>query len=322
MTLRFWAVAAAVSLMCCGAQAIMPLSKWPMIMAHDAATVYLGLDGNITNGDAKTQRGSDGSRGDFASLAKCGALALDVRPFLGVDGNLVMHHNVVINVKLESAVNSSAEWWATSDRSQPVVLYMSHFMGFSAATGAGTARAATIRLLTNRSDVRILHGSEVDTVDVPSLLLEGKGLLVVLEEDMIENHDKTIVCDSWKPVFSCTGEGFQLKDEKRPWNQFWKYMARISRTLPTPGALRMHQAHWQVNIASIVKSVSTTLKMTAKSRINAKVLSALTSNEERTSNKDAILDVSTIQMLEMDDVCDSAVADIKVILDSYNSRRR
>ena len=318
MALRFWLVAAAVSLMYYGTQAILPLSKWPMIMAHDAATVYLDRENNH---DVKTQRGSDGWRGDFASLAKCGALALDVRPLLSFTGSLIgpdkliMHHGpVAVDVTLESAVNSSAGWWAASDRSQPVVLYMSHFMDHRNPTSAHKARGATIRLLTNRSDVRILHGSEVDTVDVPTLLQEGKGLLVVLEEDMVENHEETIVCDSVTPWFTCTG------DDKKPWNQFWKYMSSVSRTLPRPGALRMHQAHWQVTLASMVKSRLSTLEMTARSRVNAKLLSALNSTKERTSNKDAILDVSTIQMLEMDDVCDPAVADIKVLLDNYLSR--
>jgi hypothetical protein len=61
------------------------------------------------------------------------------------------------------------------------------------------------RLLSNRSDVRILRGTEVDTVDVPRLLRKGQGLLVVLQEDVIENWDAQVVCFSPKPRFRCIG---------------------------------------------------------------------------------------------------------------------
>jgi hypothetical protein len=217
MKLSLWAAAAssAAFVTSGSVEAVLPLSRWPLVMAHDAATTYLP-DGSLVYAWVKTQ-----SSGGFGKLAACGALALAVRSLLVPQkdpsgSKLIMAHGVVpVIVELREAVDDAAAWWAAGDRSQPVLLYLNHFGGLSPYSSAD-ARDASLALLSNRSDVRILRGTEVDTVDVPSLLRQGQGLLVVLEEDVIENWDSQVVCFSPKPRFRCIGARSPTRTRLRP----------------------------------------------------------------------------------------------------------
>ncbi len=286
-------------------EAVSPLSRWPLVMAHDAATTYLP-DNSLLYGWVKTQRS-----GGFGKLAACGALALDVRPLLvprtgrSNSSKLIMAHGVVqVDVELQKAIGDAAAWWAASDRSQPILLYLSHFRGLTPYTSSD-AMSASLALLQNRSDVRILRGMEVDTVDVPSLLRQGQGLLVVLDEDVVENFDKKVVCFSLQPLFRCIG-GF-LSNQHVAFDRLREYLAFVSRQPLTPGKLQIHQAHWQTTgTADVVGQLvgwSSILDMSAKSKVNSWVLSQS-------------LNSSAIQLLEVDDACDPAVGQIKTMLDA------
>lgn len=305
MKLSLWAATAssAALVMSGSVEAVLPLSRWPLIMAHDAATTYLP-DGNLIYAWVKTQ-----SSGGFGKLAACGALALDVRPLLVAQedrsgSKLIMAHGVVpVNVELREAVDDAAAWWAAGDRSQPVLLYLNHFSGDSPYSSAD-ARDASLALLSNRSDVRILRGTEVDTVDVPSLLRQGQGLLVVLEEDVLENWDAQVVCFSPKPRFRCIGGA--LSNQNDAFARLRDYLAAVTRQPLAPGKLTMIQAHWQTSGTSDIMGQlwqSSILEMTAKSAVNSWV-------------RDQPLNASAIQLLEVDDACDPAVAQIKAMLDA------
>ena len=70
-----------------------PLTQWPMIFAHDAATSYLpgGLLHQI-NDWTKTQ-----PSGGFKKMLECGARAFDVRPYRAsnTSDTITFHHGPI-----------------------------------------------------------------------------------------------------------------------------------------------------------------------------------------------------------------------------------
>ena len=86
------------------------INELPMIYAHDAGTGMMDDFDLVTAPDdyfiskaAKTQEGS------LVDLARCGARAFDIRPYVQSDGLVVTHHGtaVVRDVSIESEVRRS-----------------------------------------------------------------------------------------------------------------------------------------------------------------------------------------------------------------------
>ncbi len=83
----------------------------------------------------------------------------------------------------------------------------------------------------------------------------------------------------------------------------------MTRQPLAPGKLTMIQAHWQTSGTSDVMGElwqSSILQMTAESAVNSWV-------------RDQPLNASAIQIIEVDDACDPAVAQIKAMLDAANA---
>jgi len=97
------------------------LSEFPLLMAHDAATSYLSLSGELAWWTAAQPRGG------FGTLLDCGARALDVRTRIGRSGRVIMHHGPIeVDTDLSVALSDTIKWYESHMVKEVVVLYISH----------------------------------------------------------------------------------------------------------------------------------------------------------------------------------------------------
>ena len=85
-----------------------PLTSWPMLMTHDAATGYMqgSLDPRVVWG--QTQPSSTQA---FTSQLDCGARAFDMRPHVTKKGDLVFHHgDVEVSQDAEKSIAEIVQW--------------------------------------------------------------------------------------------------------------------------------------------------------------------------------------------------------------------
>ena len=85
-----------------------PLTSWPMLMTHDAATGYLQHMLDPTVAWSQTQSASARA---FTAQLDCGARAFDMRPHVNQKGELVFHHgDIEIRQDAEAALLEILEW--------------------------------------------------------------------------------------------------------------------------------------------------------------------------------------------------------------------
>ena len=85
-----------------------PLTSWPMLTTHDAATGYMQnpLDPRVTWGQTQPA-----SKHAFTDQLNCGARAFDMRPHVTDKGNVVFHHgDVEIMQDAETALAEIVQW--------------------------------------------------------------------------------------------------------------------------------------------------------------------------------------------------------------------
>ena len=173
-------------------------SSVPMIMAHDAASGYLG--GGLINAWTKTQ--SAGMREQL----DCGARVFDARPELDEDKGLVWHHgDVTVDYEFSQSVEDIMSWTAA----HPTELV---YMDIWDCVGEGCMDAATTALTS--AGVPIMDScADLDGLTLGGLKAmaqtAGSGLLIASTADCANsNYDSTLACSGYQ------GRGAEEKDDE------------------------------------------------------------------------------------------------------------
>jgi len=283
------------------------LNQHPMIMAHDAATTYLGA--GLVDRWAKTQ-----PDGGFAGLLGCGVRAFDLRPAVA-SGVLVMHHgSITVDHPLASALDEVVSWANANATSaeELIVLSTGDFTGGGCEAAVEQAFAA--RNITYLSDCASLQGLTLAAA-AQRAVLPGGGLVLAVSMGCVSSHyQPEIACSGYTTSgvanppteerlpsqYTCYSDS---GSKQLPLQRMWSYLANVSAAgPPSDGTLYGHQALWQESDASVA--------------VGALHGSSLLSDEER-STLNALLtsrvgsgawDVSRANLVEINNVCDGGPA--------------
>ena len=170
------------------------LDRWPMIMAHDAATTYLkGGALNVVDTWAKTQQD-----GGAAGLLLCGARAFDWRPALLSNGTVIMHHGGVhIDHTMASALDEMVRFAGTHTLPEDLI-----FLGITGIEGGDKATLAVQSLLKARGiqwapSCDSLKGMTVAQAATKYRLPGGGGAILAAFGCWAENYDPTVACSGY-----------------------------------------------------------------------------------------------------------------------------
>lgn len=172
-----------------------PLNQWPMITSHDASTSYFE-DSTCTvtheiNDWAMTQ-----FKGTFANQLDCGSRAIDLRPFVDKDGNLMMHHGA-IHIKTNFAdAMKDVTGWANAHPGELVLLLHSHCDAEKPETVDSCNLKAVQAYKT--AGIPLLACQDISKATLGSALeqgrLAGNGSVLAAVNCVDEEYDPSIKC--------------------------------------------------------------------------------------------------------------------------------
>ena len=277
-------------------------------MAHDAATSYLegGLFHQINNW-AKTQQD-----GGPAGMLDCGARAFDWRPSLD-KGSLIMHHgSIKVNHKMADALDDMVKWSNAHTKMEDLVFLMITNCDGSGCDDAVDS-ALSARNITHIKDCSQLNGMTVAEASKRGSL-PGGGSLIAIKDCWQSDYEPSVACSgygdtSMKDVVLETSQELQGKSfytcyadsssKAFPLNRMWSYIGNATKGgPPTDGRMWTVQALWQETAASVAIGElhgSTLVDDEKRSTLNELVNARI---------KSGAIDVSRLNMLEMNNVCD------------------
>jgi len=273
-----------------------PLNQFPFILTHDSATGYLGSD--PVDWWAKTQTVG------FGGQAACGARAFDVRPLAHADGTVTMHHaDVSVGVALSTAVAELIPF-ANANPNELLLLYVSH------CAGTLDCQARTLDVL-NRTGVPTcadggaLAGATYGSAKAMGRLAGGGAMLAIFGF-VEENYDASITCyNGPAPAGHCYGG---QAGQDAAFQPLWSYLRAHGAPAPAAtGELRMLQAHWQYDAASIAQGVlfaSSILDDESRASVNSQLADAVTCSPCPGPDGKGVF-TAFANLIEVDNVCDS-----------------
>ena len=179
---------------CIGAStyAALPLTQWPMLLTHDAATGYLqpSLDPRVPW--AQTQVASNQA---FTSQLNCGARAFDVRPHVNNKGDLVFHHgDVEVNQDAEAALAEIVQWANQHPALEDFVLiYAWDCTGRNCSSKvAELVSKYGLRTVTQCSELNLTLSAAASLSTLP-----GGGHILVVSNCSSSNYNETLACSGF-----------------------------------------------------------------------------------------------------------------------------
>jgi hypothetical protein len=224
-------------------KASVPFNQFPFLMTHDSATGYLG--GGAVNWWAKTQTVG------FGGQAECGARAFDVRPKVGNNGSLIMHHaDITVDKELVFAV-SELVGFANANPGELIIIYVSHCDGEGCMGKSQTAISGEgIPICTDGNKLKgATYGSVLEMGK-----LKGGGSVLAIFGFVNENYNAGIQCYG-SSVNANQTNAVQLGpdglfycyssdkgEQDAAFNPFWGYLRTLSARAPAAsGELSMLQ---------------------------------------------------------------------------------
>jgi len=178
-----------------GSASSMLLNRWPMLMTHDAGTSYVSGETcsymHMLNNYMITQK-----QGPFSSQLDCGARALDLRPYVE-KGHLRMHHGPLEVAHDLADALSDIKGWVSQHPGELVLVYTSHFDGWSDADRASCRNMTSAAM----ADVGIpqLDCGKLASMTVEDAMNQGRlgasgGSVAAISDCVAENYDPSIKC--------------------------------------------------------------------------------------------------------------------------------
>lgn len=289
------------------------LTRTPFLMAHDAASGYLG-SGHIDRW-AKTQRAG------LAQQLQCGARAFDARPFLKWNGELVWHHAAVaIDRPFSSSLTEITDWL----HEHPTELVLLSISDCTQTIGPGLLPSsqdatASSRNRCMRSVDAALAAHNISNLRDCSVLgsltfgmararaaLQGGGSLLAITGTPAEHDGAACSYGNYDPTIACSGfepkrYGCWQSDATRAY-PVGRMLAGLDNV--TRGATRRNasfftqaQAIWQESKASVAIGAlrnSSLLLDEQRSEINALLVREVAAGRWR----------GLVNLFEVNDVCD------------------
>eukprot|EP01013_Petalomonas_cantuscygni_P042227 TRINITY_DN75964_c0_g1_i1.p1 TRINITY_DN75964_c0_g1~~TRINITY_DN75964_c0_g1_i1.p1 ORF type:complete len:351 (-),score=57.26 TRINITY_DN75964_c0_g1_i1:241-1293(-) len=285
MTTKFLCVTALAAVMSAAVDPLdLPVTRFPFLMAHDAATAYLTGDNPIYL-FTRTQTGN------FTTLLDAGVRAFDMRPRLH-EGRVLMHHGAItIHVTYQSLLAEISRWAtaAPSTAASLVIVYVSHcdvslaVAEALAAQGIPNPAAGNVSLTAEQRALvssmtsslqadcdatvtnitaSLLNQPVVDCEDLVPLTVSralirgkttgGQGASVLSVVGCVnENYDSSIQCF---PASSTSFKFTCYKDDATsvtPISRLYTYADGVAAKLPALDAFEMLQVHWQESESSV-----------------------------------------------------------------------
>ncbi|CAJ1329344.1 unnamed protein product [Effrenium voratum] len=171
-----------------------PLTRWPMLMAHDAATGYLDSPLSPVVPWARTQPKDPSAA--FTTQLNCGARALDFRGHVSASGHLMFHHgDVEVTRDAAAAVGEIVHWAAQHPAVEDLVLLYSWD-----CTGDGCdqkmAEVFAKENITVISDCQQLGRLSLEEA-ARLARLPGGGQVLVITDCVQSDYDEALACSGF-----------------------------------------------------------------------------------------------------------------------------
>ena len=294
------------------------INKWPMLMAHDAATTFLeeGLLHPIGNW-AKTQ-----PSGGLPRLLECGARIFDWRPMLLLNGTVAMHHGFdIILASMDSAVDGMLAWAEVQNATAENL----SILGLSDCTCEDKSTPCqcwpeVLKLLESKKIPHIASSELQKGLTVAEVVKIGErrsGSPVVSVSSWEANYDSSVTCSGFvdnkenskldsrmaftnkrelPKFYTCYADS---RSKAFPLNRMFSYIANVTANAALPSKnLSTVQCLWQENAASVVIGTlhgSSLLQDESRSQLNAIL-------RQRIENR--VWNVTQIGIIEINNVCD------------------
>ena len=277
-----------------------PITRYPFVMAHDAASGYLPVDG--VNRWVKTQRVG------VVGQLECGARAFDMRPMLR-GKTLAWHHgDVPIDYPLENTLADVSEWL----RSHPDELVLLNVWDCVPAPACMTAVRASLAAagIHEIADCARLRNMTVSAARRRGGLPTGGSVLAITGPAAATdgaacsygNYDRTIACSGYHrerqtaaSLFGCWSTD---ATRKYPIDRMLQMLDAVARGGLRDGFFTQAQALWQETDASVAIGVLRNSSLLLDERRSA--LNALLAGEARAKGRWR----RSVNLFEVNDVCD------------------
>jgi len=313
-----------------------PLNRYAMVMAHDAASGYLDTSRPIKNEVydwTKTQ--SFPLTGTARDVLTCGGRAFDWRPLLTSSGDLIGHHG---DVPIPHEFGESLEEIKGFLGDNPGEMAVMTVWDCVTEEGAGSTCGEEVRRVLGEKGIRAVEDCDdlmnktVGEARAMGSLGEGKGSLLVTTGGGSNggcsnaNYDETLAC--WgtsrrAEEVGVEGEGeapeedlislayccWEGKDNGYPLSQMDAYCDRVAAETSWSTPFNQMQAMWQESTASVV--------------IGELHLSSLLEDEERSGLNRRLAGrvrggtYGNLNLVEVNYVCDGG-EELKGALDDFN----
>lgn len=277
------------------------LTRTPMLLAHDAASGYLGGGGGVIRWWTQTQ-----SVG-LADQLTCGARAFDARPMLSRSGKLVWHHGPIeINYSFARSLVDLMQWL----RSHPTELVL---LSIWDCVGDGCMEAVGKQLSVHNIST-VVDCSELRSLTYSGARaraeLPGGGSLLAITAAQWAPDGAACSVGNYDPTMACTGRidgddddssyyGCWLSDATRayPVGRMLEQLDNVTRRGLSDGHFTQAQGLWQESEASIAIGAlrnSSLLLDQRRSGLNEILAREVASGRWR----------GAVNFLEVNDVCD------------------
>eukprot|EP00439_Symbiodinium_sp_Y106_P062407 s432_g9.t1 len=176
-----------------------PLTSWPMLTTHDAATGYMQnpLDPRVTWGQTQPA-----SKHAFTDQLNCGARAFDMRPHVTDKGNVVFHHgDVEIMQDAETALAEIVQWAQQHPALEDFVLiYNWDCTGANCSTKvAGLLAKYGLATLANCSQLNLTLSAAASMASLPH-----GGHVLVANGCVQQHYNESLACSGFDQSFDAS----------------------------------------------------------------------------------------------------------------------